>query len=153
MTIEVKHFLTLSGAVTAAEGFFHRVRLGLSSNEIARIKQVCFHLNPNSPTQFIQAVSGDPDEEANLGAGAVTNDQNLLAVRSLHHIGTVLEGPLVLDVLVMPIPGEGLEVAGDVVYLMGVAVDVANNLHGCSVYYERKKASIDERENLIMSQR
>ena len=53
----------------------------------------------------------------------------------------------------MPIPGHGIDIAADVVYCMGVALNVADQLHGCSVYYERRKAKPGEKEAIIMAQR
>lgn len=150
---EVKNYFVYDSVILAAEGSFYRLRLGLGHGEVARIMQVSFHLSPNGLTQFFQAISGDPDEEANLGLHQITNDQNLIAIRGIELLGVTAQGPLALDTKVIPVPGHGIDVAGDVVYAMGVAENIADCLHGCSVYYERRKAKPNEREALIMAQR
>lgn len=149
---EVKHYYDHALTVLAAEGRFQRIRLGLAPDEVASILQVNFILTPNGLTQFFQALSSDPDEEANLGGHHILNDQNLIVVRGFELLGVVGNGPLCMDSLVMPLPG-GMDVAGDVMYLAGVAFDVSNMMHGCSVYYQRRKAQPGEREALIMAQR
>lgn len=149
---EVKHYFLFGDSLSAANGHFKRLRLGLAPNEVASILQVNFHLTPNGLTQYFQAISGDPDEEANIGDESITNDQNLIAVRGFELLGVVANGPLCQDTLVMPIPG-GIDVAGDVVYMAGVVLNVSDVVHGCSVYYQRRKAKANEREMLIMAQR
>lgn len=150
---EVKHYYVYDVNILAAVGVFHRMRLGLAPDEIAAILQVSFILTPNGLTQFFQALSGDPDEEANIGRDQVLNDQNMMAVRGFELLGVVGNGPLCQDTLVMPIPGGGIDTAGDVMYLAGVALNVTDVMHGCSVYYQRRKAKPGEREALIMAQR
>jgi len=149
---ESKHFLTLDASILFNVGTFYRLRLGLSPNEVAKVSQVCFHVLPGGVTNYFQAVSGDPDEELNLHEFTMLNDQNVIAFKTTSLLGVVATGLAGFHTLVIPIPG-GADVAGDVMYSIGVQVSVVNTLHGCSVWYERRKAKPGEREALIMAQR
>jgi hypothetical protein len=149
---EAKHFLNADQHVLFDVGIFYRLRLGLSVREVAKVVQVCFHLAPGGVTSYFQAISGDPDEQLNLNEFTMLNDQNLLAYRAASLLGVVANGPLMVDTLVIPIPN-GIDVAGDVMYSIGVLLSAVNTLHGCSVYYERRKAKPGEREAIIMAQR
>lgn len=149
---ESKHFLNLDASIDSTLGVFYRLRLGLSPREVARILQVCFHLVPGGTTSFFQALSGDPDEELNLNEFTMLNDQHLLAFRTASIIGVTTNGPIYPDTLVVPVPN-GIDVAGDVMYSIGVLVSTVDTLHGVSVYYERRKAKPGEREALIIAQR
>lgn len=149
---EAKHYYVFDATITAADGVLQRVRLGLAPDEVASVMQINLHMTPNGVTQFFQAVSSDPDEEANIGDHQVYNDQKFMVVRAFELLGVVGGGPIVVDTLIMPLPG-GMDVAGDVVYLAGVNLDVFHAVHGCSVYYRRRKAKPGEREAIIMAQR
>lgn len=151
--IEAKHYYGLTDLIDKDVGFFARMRLGLAPDEVAAVRQVCFHMPPNGSTTFFQALSGDPDEEANLGVETINNRQNLIAVRTFELLGVMNQGPWVLDSFVVPIPGVGMDVAGDVVYIAGAVLNVVTIIHGCSVYFQRRKAKPGEREAIIMAQR
>jgi len=150
---ECKHCVHYEAQVIANVGVFYRMRLGLAPDEVAAIVQVCFVNTPNESAQFWQALSPDPDEEANLAVLIVRNDQNMIAIRGFFLLGVAAQGPVALDTLVVPIPGGGIDVAGDVTYLMAATLNVPYVTHACSVYYQRRKAQPGEREALIMAQR
>jgi len=152
MYTEAKHHMTFSENILFDVGVFHRFRLGLGPNEVAKVVQVCFHISPGGVTEYFQALSPDPDEEVNLNEFTMLNDQNLIALRASALIGVTANGPIEITSLVVPVPG-GIDVAGDVVYCVGTVLTAVNTLHGCSIYYERRKAKPGEREALIMAQR
>lgn len=152
--IEVVHqYQTV--AVTVAAGVNLRIKLGLSSKEIAEIKAISFMYSVinNTGILYTVALSKDPDEQDNIDSSSVQRQSNIIALYSWREL-TLTSGAL--DRAQSPLitlPDPGIAVASDISVMAGVSADLAAARWGCTVYFTRRNERRNEREMLIMARR
>ncbi len=128
-----------------------RMRLGLGPKEVAEIKQVLFATRTVvDAVEYHHALSSDAEEGSDLETGEAQAARNILAMMTWR-LDVVTSGVREFQYIIIPFPGNGFEVAGDVTYMLGGS---GGNIAGtCSVWFTRRKEKPGEREQLIMSRR
>ena len=148
---EVVNFVADATLIIDSKGFRSRLGLGLGPKEVASLLGVTYFLGSTTITQYAQALSLDPLEDENLADTETCMDKNIIASRFVMSALFTGVGVIFQQSQYFPIP-DGIDVASDISYMIGVAND-ATVMHGCSVYFQRRKEKPGEREALIMSRR
>ena len=122
--------------LVAGVGVSHRIKLGLKSDEIAYIRAV--RLSPTSAS-LIHAVSTNPEKVADIDEVAFNADDADMLVFS---VGA--------EEFIMPDPG--IKVGRDLLFLINATGGGAGN-HWVTVYYQKQKVTMKEKNELMITRR